>query len=159
MFADFFQTMPVPVNQMLGTYDMRLVVLSYLVATFVSFIALDITGRLRDVGNSELVSLMWLIGGAVAMGAGIWSMHFIGMLAFTMPGMAMNYDPFWTVISLFVAILGSAFALVLLKPKIINWMHIILGGILFGLSIASMHYIGMHAMEVSMKIHYLQRLH
>ena len=158
MLANFFQTLPLPADQMFGVYDIRLVVLSFLMATCASFIALDITGRLRDVGNTELVSMLWVAGGSVAMGAGIWSMHFIGMLAFTMPDMTMAYDPFWTAVSLAVAIFASAFALMLLKPKIIHATQLIMGGVILGFAIASMHYVGMHAMQISMHIRYMPGL-
>ncbi len=158
MLADFFQLGAIPTSAMTGEYDIRLVILSYLVASFASFIALDITGRLRDIGNTPLVSTLWLIGGSVAMGAGIWSMHFIGMLAFSMPHMSMAYDPIWTAISMLVAIGASAFALFLLKPKVINVMHTVMGGIILGIAIASMHYTGMYAMKISMNIHYLPGL-
>src|SRR4029078_2774294 len=109
---------------MFGTYNYILVILSYLVAIFASYIALDFTGRLRDISNTKVSTLMWLIGGAIAMGAGIWSMHFIGMLSFNMPMMTMHYNSFWTILSLLIAILASGFALFLLKSKIIKISHI-----------------------------------
>ncbi|HVE43736.1 MAG TPA: MHYT domain-containing protein [Gammaproteobacteria bacterium] len=155
MLESFFQMTALPANEMLGTYDFRLVILSYIVASFASFVALDITGRLRDVGNTRFVTTVWLIGGAISMGAGIWSMHFIGMLAFNMPMMTMSYDEFWTGFSLLVAIMASAFALFLLKPRIINFIHLFVGGIILGLAIAAMHYTGMQAMKISMNIHYI----
>ncbi len=155
MLANFFQLGPIPANEMIGNYNINLVILSYVVATFASYIALDLTNRLRDVNNTQLSSLLWLCGGAFAMGAGIWSMHFIGMLAFTMPGMSMMFEIGWTLVSLVVAILASGFALFLLKTKKIDVLHLVLGGIVFGIAIASMHYIGMHAMQNMVDIHYL----
>lgn len=158
MWTDFFQFGTLPLNQIEGFYDMRLVILSYLVATFASYIALDITGRLRDASNTRYASLLWLLGGAFAMGAGVWSMHFIGMLAFNMPGMNMVFDPWWTVLSMLVAIFASSFALYLLKAQVIKTVHLVLGGIILGISIASMHYVGMHAMKIMVNIHYLPSL-
>jgi NO-binding membrane sensor protein with MHYT domain len=158
MLAEFFQLGPIPADQMTGVYDLRMVLLSYLVAIFASYIALDITGRLRDIGNTKLSRVLWICGGACAMGAGIWSMHFIGMLAFSMPGMAMGYDSFWTTLSLLVAILGSAFALYLLKAPVINWTQLALGGVVFALAIVTMHYMGMQAMRIQVDIHYLPSL-
>jgi NO-binding membrane sensor protein with MHYT domain len=152
MLAEFFQLGPIPADQMTGVYDLRMVLLSYLVAIFASYIALDITGRLRDIGNTKLSRVLWICGGACAMGAGIWSMHFIGMLAFSMPGMAM------TTLSLLVAILGSAFALYLLKAPVINWTQLALGGVVFALAIVTMHYMGMQAMRIQVDIHYLPSL-
>jgi NO-binding membrane sensor protein with MHYT domain len=85
--ANYFQTLPLPANSYNGTYDLRLVALSYIVAVFASYIALDMTGRLRDRNNTKTSGLLWLLGGAIAMGSGIWSMHFIGMLSFSIPGL------------------------------------------------------------------------
>lgn len=155
---NFFQLTPIPSYQLTGTYDLRLVLLSFLVATFASYIALDITGRLRDIGRTSTSIALWLTGGAIAMGAGIWSMHFIGMLAFSMPGMPITYDPYWTGLSMVVAILASGFALILLKELKINWKRLALGGIILGFAIASMHYTGMAAMQQIVEIHYLPSL-
>src|SRR4051812_7353213 len=66
-----------------GYYDYRLVALSFVIATLASYAALDLGGRVTaSQGRSRL---LWLIGGAVAMGMGIWSMHYIGMLAWKLP--------------------------------------------------------------------------
>lgn len=155
MISQFFQTVAIPANHFTGYYDYRLVVLSFLVAIFASYIALDITGRLKDISNTIAVSLLWLIGGAIAMGAGIWSMHFIGMLSFTIPGLTLRYDLFWTVLSLLVAILASGFALYLFQVSKIRIEHYIAGGVILGLAIASMHYTGMEAMLITLNIRYL----
>src|SRR3954449_9012741 len=72
-----------------GTYDPYLVALSILVASFASYTALDLGGRVAAARG--LARRIWLVTAAVTMGAGIWSMHFIGMLAFIMP-MPMSYD-------------------------------------------------------------------
>jgi len=156
--SDYFQFQPLPVDQYIGSYDIRLVILSYIVAVFASYIALDMTGRLRDRNNTRIGSLLWLLGGAIAMGAGIWSMHFIGMLSFHIPGLSLQYDLFWTGLSLFVAIFISGFALYLLKRSIINVIHLIAGGIIMGLGIASMHYTGMEGMLITLNVRYLPSL-
>jgi len=156
--VDYFQTGPLPADQYFGVYDLRLVALSYMVAVFASYIALDLTGRLRDRNNTRTSSLLWLIGGSIAMGAGIWSMHFIGMLSFKIPGITLQYDLFWTGISLLVAIFASGFALYLLKKNIINVVHLIAGGVILGFAIASMHYTGMEGMLITLNIRYLPDL-
>lgn len=158
MLEQFFQLGPIPANQLLGTYSVGLVILSYLVATFASYIALDITSRLRDVSITKSSMLMWLFGGAFAMGAGIWSMHFIGMLAFSIPNTPMSYALSWTALSMVVAILASGFALYLLKEQVIKVVTLVLGGIILGFAIASMHYLGMEGMRGHMNIHYLPSL-
>lgn len=158
MLAEFFQTAPLPLDRYNGIYDLRLVALSYMMAVFASYIALDLTGRLRDRNNTQASSLLWLLGGAIAMGAGIWSMHFIGMLSFTIPGLPLQYDIFWTGLSLLVAIFASGFALYLLKASLINIVHLVMGGLVLGIAIASMHYTGMAAMLITLNIRYLPGL-
>ncbi len=154
----FFQSFPLPINRYIGGYDTYLIGLSYVVAVFASYIALDLVGRLRDKNNTKASSMLWLLGGAIAMGAGIWSMHFIGMLSFRIPGLSLQYDLFWTLISLLVAILASGFALYLLKISVINVVHLIGGGVILGLAIASMHYTGMEGMLITLNIRYLPSL-
>lgn len=158
MLANFFQLPSLPLDQFTGNYDIRLVVLSYIVAVFASYVALDFTARLRDRNNTRISSLLWLIGGAFAMGAGIWSMHFIGMLSFSIPGLTLQYDIFWTIISLIVAIAAAWFVLYLLKKSVVNIVHLIAGGVILGLGIASMHYTGMAAMLITLDIRYLPGL-
>ncbi len=155
MYTEFFEFGTLPAGQLKGVYDFKLVILSYLVAVMASYVALDLTGRLRDRTNTKGESNLWLIGGAIAMGAGIWSMHFIGMLSFTIPGLTLQYDLFWTTLSLVVAIFASGFALLLLKKSVINVIHLIAGGFILGLAIAAMHYTGMTAMLISLDISYL----
>lgn len=151
----FFQHGPLPADAIFGTYNINLVILSYVIAAFASYIALDFAGRLRIEANHS-VRIWWLIGGAFAMGAGIWSMHFIGMLAFIMP-MPMSYDTALTSLSLLVAISSAAFVLYLLQNDQRTKTHLIIGGIFLGFGIASMHYIGMSAM-LGMTIQYIPAL-
>ena len=90
---------------MTGTYDYRLVALSAVLAMGSSYAALDLAGRVTAARRWTRV--LWLVGGATAMGLGIWAMHYIGMLAFSMP-MVVLYD-FPTVgLSLVAAIAASA---------------------------------------------------
>lgn len=156
MDMNWFQTGPIPANIMTGSYNLGLVALSYVIAVFASYVALDLAGRIREETNFKQM-IYWLIGGAFAMGAGIWSMHFIGMLAFIMP-MPMSYDFFWTGLSLFVAVIASAFALYLLRSKNFSYRSMLWGGIILGLAIVSMHYLGMEGMTDHVKIRYLPGL-
>lgn len=158
MLENFFHTGPLPFDMIVGSYEPKLVFLSYIVAVFASYIALDITGRLREFNNTNASRILWVVGGAIAMGTGIWSMHFIGMLSFTMPNMLMHYEMFWTALSLVVAIFASGFALFLLKAKVINIKRMALGGIILGLAIASMHYTGMEGMKIDVNLTYLPGL-
>ena len=157
MFSQFFQTLPIPEDHITGTYSLRLVILSYLIAIAASYVALDVTSRIKDVSISKYESYIWQIGGSLAMGLGIWSMHFIGMLAFIMP-MPMLYDPTLTGVSIVVAVIASMLAFSLLRSRTIKFSYLILGGGMLGFAIAAMHYTGMAAMAISMKIHYLPGL-
>lgn len=149
----WFHAGPIPLNAISGHYDYYLVSLSYFIAVLASYVALDLAGQLQAETNPRS-RIIWWLGGAFAMGAGIWSMHFIGMLAFIMP-MPMIYDYFWTAASLLVAIFASGLALYLLKDRKRVLLYLISGGILIGLGIASMHYMGMYTMTDHVTIRYL----
>src|SRR5476651_930962 len=104
-YHQFFQVWPISGNVMSGHYDFYLVALSYIIATLASYVALDMSAHLRK-RTTTLFRIAWLTGGAFVMGAGIWSMHFIGMLAFIMP-MQMTYNIYWTGLSMLVAIVTA----------------------------------------------------
>ncbi|NHZ43465.1 EAL domain-containing protein [Massilia sp. CCM 8693] len=116
-----------------------------------SYTAINLTGRV--VATRGRASTLWLAGGALAMGCGIWSMHFIGMLAFSLP-IRMSYDIGITMLSLLVAIGVSAFALRIVTRPSVSRMHYLVGGLLMGFGICGMHYMGMHAMNMSPAISY-----
>ena len=134
-----------------GTYNNWVVLLSLLVAILASYTALDLASRITASTGAAAVS--WLLGGAFAMGMGIWSMHFIGMLAFSLP-IAMAYDVGVTVVSMMIAIVVSGFALLTVTRTSLSTRNLVAGGVLMGLGISSMHYTGMAAMEVQPGIHY-----
>jgi NO-binding membrane sensor protein with MHYT domain len=136
---------------MTGTYDLRLVALSVLIAIFASYAALDLTGRVT--ASRRNARMFWLFGGAAAMGFGIWSMHYIGMLAFKMP-MKILYDVPTVVISLFAAIAASAVALFTVSRRHMGLWQTVTGGVVMGSGIAAMHYIGMAAMRMPARIAY-----
>ena len=93
---------------MQATYNHWLVGLSVAVAVLVSYTALSLAARVAAAGARYVHA--WLIGGALAMGIGIWSMHFIGMMAFTLP-IALRYDVTLTLLSLAAAVLASGSAI------------------------------------------------
>jgi diguanylate cyclase (GGDEF)-like protein len=134
-----------------GTYNYWLVLLSVAVAVFVSHTALRLSSRVARVTGSS--SRLWLGGGAVAMGCGIWSMHFIGMLAFSLP-VALSYNVAITLISLGIAIGVSGFALTLASGPQISGPRLLAGGTLMGLGISAMHYCGMAAIQITPMIRY-----
>lgn len=137
--------------KMVGTYDLGLVALSVIIAIFASFAALDLAGRVTAArGRARLV---WLLGGASAMGLGIWCMHYVGMLAFDMP-MRMLYDVPIVVVSLLAAVAASAVALFTVSRKQMGIWQTVVGGTVMGVGIAAMHYIGMAAMRMQATITY-----
>ncbi|WP_137822394.1 bifunctional diguanylate cyclase/phosphodiesterase [Pseudomonas sp. D(2018)] len=134
-----------------GSYDYSLVLISLLVAILASYTALDLAGRVaRSQGRG---AVLWIAGGAIAMGIGIWSMHFIGMLAFSLP-IPLGYDLPLTLLSLLIAVLVSGFALWLVsQPEQPVW-QLLCGAVTMGAGISSMHYLGMHAMRMVPGIDY-----
>lgn len=134
-------------------HDSTLVVLSVVIAIFASYTALDLASSISS-GRGK-VRWLWLIGGSLAMGVGIWSMHFIGMLAFSLPGINIYYDIPLVLLSILVAILASALALYLIGYKEIPGLYSYgVGSLLMGLAIAGMHYIGIWSMRMDAIIHW-----
>jgi diguanylate cyclase len=139
---------------MIGSYHLNLVALSLVVAILASHTALDVSRRVSAIRQAGRQHFLWLIGGSTAMGVGIWSMHFIGMLAVSMP-MQVGYDPRVTACSLLIAIVVSCLALyVVVSNTRLSRTAILAGGILMGLGIACMHYTGMAAMLMHPAIRY-----
>jgi diguanylate cyclase (GGDEF)-like protein/PAS domain S-box-containing protein len=136
--------------EMTGTYDYRLVALSVAVAIVASYAALDLAGRVTVERKSRA---FWQIGGATSMGLGIWAMHYIGMLAFSMP-IPVLYDLPTVGLSLLAAIVASGSALHVLSRRVVGWPQQLLGSLAMGSGIAAMHYVGMAAMRMSARIHY-----
>jgi len=136
---------------MTGTYSQSLVVFSLLVAILASYTALDMAGRLASTQGR--VARWWLAGGAAAMGLGIWSMHFFGMLAFHLP-IPVGYDLGITLFSLAVSVGASAYALWLVSRPVLPWTRLCAGAVLMGLGIAAMHYLGMAALRMQPGIEY-----
>jgi PAS domain S-box-containing protein len=130
---------------LIGSYNYTLVAFSVLIAMFASYAALDLAGRVT--ASSGWTRALWLLGGAGAMGTGIWSMHYIGMLAFVLPISVAYHWP--TVLqSWFAAIFASVVALYVVSRPEMGASRAIAGSLLMGGGIASMHYIGMAAMRL-----------
>lgn len=144
-YKHFFLIGQAPADAMQGHYDLTLVLLSYIIASIASFVALDMSSHLKKQ-NTLLFSICWLAGGSIVMGAGIWSMHFVGMIAFDM-GMAMTYDLFWTGLSMIIAVITAAFAFLFFMIKSPRPIHYLLSGIILGIAIPAMHYTGMAGMN------------
>ena len=136
---------------MAGAYNHWVVLLSFLVAVLASYTALDLASRITASTGAAAAS--WLLGGAFAMGMGIWSMHFIGMLAFSLP-IPMAYDVGITLASMLIAIIVSGFALLTVTRRSLSLRRLAAGGVIMGIGICGMHYTGMAAMEVRPAIRY-----
>ena len=136
---------------MQATYDFWLVGLSIVVAILVSFTALTLAGRVAAEERSG--GRLWLLGGAIAMGIGIWSMHFIGMLAFSAP-IPLRYNVLTTLASLVIAILTSGFALAIASRRDLGLPRLTAGSVVMGAGICAMHYTGMAAIQIMPGITY-----
>jgi PAS domain S-box-containing protein len=130
---------------LIGSYNYSLVALSVFIAVFASYAALDLASRVTATGG--WTRALWVLGGACAMGTGIWSMHYIGMLAFILPIPVAYHWP-TVLLSLFAAILASAIALYVVSRQKMGASQAVAGSVLMGAGIAGMHYIGMAAMRL-----------
>ncbi len=137
---------------LIGSYTPWLVVISFLVAVLASFTALDMSSRVTTA-TTRRTTWLWLVGGGCAMGLGIWSMHFIGMLAFQLP-IPLGYAFGLTTVSLLAAMASSIFALWLVSQPTLPHGRLALGAVLMGSGIASMHYLGMAALHMQPGIDY-----
>lgn len=134
--------LPIPLA---GHYDYRLVVLSIFIAILAAYAALDLAGRVTSAcGRARF---LWLGGGALAMGTGIWSMHYIGMEALMLPVKMEYYWP-TVLVSMLAAISASGLALFIVSRKRLGKLAVAVGSVAMGSGIAGMHYIGMAAMRL-----------
>jgi NO-binding membrane sensor protein with MHYT domain len=129
--------------QVAGTYDPSLVALSFAVACLASYTALDLGGRIR--ASKGWPRRAWLATAALAMGGGIWSMHFIAMLAFRMP-LHVGYDLGLTVLSLVLAVIVTGVGFYVIGTRQATAPQLVFSGLFMGLGIVTMHYTGMAAM-------------
>jgi PAS domain S-box-containing protein len=137
----------------LGTYDWILVATSVAIAILAAFVALSISGRII-AASSPRTRYAWASAGAISMGGGIWSMHFVGMLAFSLP-CGITYDPLGTLFSIIPGMLASGIALgAISKPDKASLSRLSISAILMGLGIALMHYSGMAAMRPEALLRY-----
>jgi len=135
----------------IGSYDFSLVALSILVACFASYSALDLGGRVRV--SRGWARTGWLAIAAIAMGGGIWSMHFIAMLAFIMP-MTVSFDLGLTAFSLVVAMAVTGIGFYVIGTRRATQLQLALSGLFMGIGIVAMHYTGMAAMRMPAHLHY-----
>lgn len=141
----FFAAVPEGYELVEGRYQYSLVFLSVLVAVSLSLLALLMAeGAQRSVNGTY--RQLTIATGSVALGSGIWTMHFIGMFAYHLPA-PVSYHPLTTFISMLPA-LGAAWATlsILTQPKI-SKQQLLVSGVLMGAGIGTMHYGGMLAIQ------------
>jgi PAS domain S-box-containing protein len=136
-----------------GTYNLGLFVTSVAIAILAAFVALSISGRIA-AATTRWARYAWASAGAISMGGGIWSMHFVGMLAFSLP-CGITYDPLGTVLSMIPGMLASGIALsAISKPREPGLSRLSVSAVLIGAGIGAMHYSGMAAMQPEALLRY-----
>lgn len=136
---------------LISQYQIPLVIVSVLVAIFASYFAISLAETITKLHGTT--ARWWIAGGALALGTGIWAMHFIGMLAFRLP-IPVGYDPGITFLSLALSIGVSALALWQISRPALPLRRLIASAILTGAGINAMHYTGMAAMKMQPDIIY-----
>ena len=132
------------------SHEHWLVALSYAVAAFASYSALDMTERMHRTAGAA--RMLWQACAAAALGGGIWAMHFIGMLALTI-ALPVSYDPFRTLLSLVTPIAFVAVGFGIIQHRRSRGAIVAAGGVV-GMGVAVMHYLGMAAMVLPGRIAY-----
>jgi len=137
---------------MFGSYDIGMVLLSILIAVMTATMAMQLAGMAQEAGKG-LNRQVAILSGAVVLGAGVWSMHFIGMLAFDLCSMA-RYNNWVTMLSILPSFLASWVALGLLARKRVTRWQLVTGGVIVGAGIGVMHYSGMEAATSSLALRF-----
>lgn len=148
----FIAAQDVPLNSVVGNYNVLLVVLSFFIAFMAGYVAVTFSGMLRQE-HSPLLRWVWQWGGAGAMGSGIWAMHFTGMAAYDL-GFEHEHALGLTLLSLLIPIVFSFFVLEIIKRNLRRRSIFVFASILLGIGIACMHYLGMEAMRMQASFQY-----
>lgn len=136
-----------PTPLLYGVYDPWLVALSIAIAIGTSILGMQLA-RVAHNQTSPLLRQVSIIAGSISLGAGIWSMHFIGMMALSLCT-RVNYDTLTTILSMAPGVLASWYALHLLSGEKFTYPRLLLGGLIVGAGIGTMHYTGMLAMQMA----------
>src|SRR5450830_1901422 len=148
----FFIDTSVDMPYVHGSHNSGLVLLSILVSIFSATMSLQ-TAQIARKAENAWYRHVAISTGAIALGGGIWTMHFIGMLSLDLHT-HVNYATALTLLSLLPACVASWFALLMLTKREITLPHLVMSGTLVGLGIGTMHYIGMAAMQTSLQMRY-----
>ncbi len=133
------------------SYSLVLVILSIVVATLGAYVAVEIAQRVRAAEGRRRI--LWSYGGALAFGLGIWSVHFVGMLALHLPVLVW-YDALLIFVSIVAAVIGCTIAFIIFNRATVRWWQLTLASLFMGLAIAGVHYIGMAGMRLSEDVVY-----
>jgi diguanylate cyclase (GGDEF)-like protein len=128
------------------SYDLRVVAASFFIASFAAFVALDLASRVAT--RDRRVARRWWASGALAMGTGIWSMHFVGMLAYTLP-IPLGYTAAMTFVSWLAGVTVAAVALGVASRRDMRGWHVAGGALAMAVGIGVMHYAGMAALDMA----------
>lgn len=127
------------------TYNLSYVFLSVVIAVMSAYTALELSSRVNS--SSAGSGILWRLGGATALGMGVWSMHFIGMLAMVVP-FELGFDIPRTIGSAALAFASSAVGLGVMSGGRPSWKRVVFAGLVLGSAISGMHYLGMSALLV-----------
>ena len=152
----FIDSYLLPITALDKSYNPYLVFLSIVIAIAASFTAFGVYERAHASKNS-LYQMFWIFFGAISMGIGIWSMHFIGSVALLLP-ISVSFDPQITLLSIFPSIFASSVVFWLMSQAEFNRSRLLFCGLLLGAAIGAMHYIGMAAMELNASVVYLKSI-
>ena len=147
MFTDL--STPIATTVMTSSYSTMMVCVSIVIAVFASFVTLGLARRMR-MASGRIGRIWWAIG-AMVMGTGVWSIHFIGMQSFELP-ITLGYSCALTLASWVAAVAASALAFGVATRAEYRWPHFLGASLLMGGGICAMHYLGMLAIEMSIPI-------
>lgn len=141
-----------PTESVSGSYDTTLILVSYLIAVFASYAGLTLAGDMLRSPHAKTKNILHAAG-SIVLGCGIWSMHFIGMLAYKMD-MPVSYDISLTAVSMLAAVLMASAVLSIIRMQHVSYAYLSAAAAVLGLAICTMHYVGMQAMQMDAIILY-----
>lgn len=139
------------ITSIVGSYNLPLVILSVLVAIFSASVALDISSRIKY--SKRVAPIRWIAAGALVLGLGIWTMHFIGMLAFNLP-IDVTYRFSLVILSVIPAVISCGIAFYIISRPTVSRTNLLSGAFFISTGIISMHYLGMEAMRMEAALSY-----
>jgi len=149
---EFIQSPPASNLLYLGEYNPLLVFLSLAIAVLAAYAALQVADLVAGLPAGPLRA-KWMLAGGLTLGLGVWTMHFVGMLALSLP-CSVGFAPWLTVLSILPAILACTLALSLIAGPRMGWRRLLLGAALLALGIGTMHYSGMAALQLNGMLRY-----